>query len=366
MDAESLANYNNSFCNQTTHSTPALIAFCSSGCLCSFLCAVAIFVMFIMKVLKSLAHRLILYMLISVLIYSLAVVTQISGVWLDFWNGKYGYVCIIESVLLQYSCWVMFLSTFMMTLYLATIVLFPSCYESMTKLEPFYIIFPWTFPLLTTAIPFIHQNYGISGSWCWIRLYNENCTINKEGIIEIYALWYGDLTVGLILNNVALIAIVITLCKRSYISIVSLDYRKALRRTLPLIFYPITYQFLTCFAIANRIYESVSNGNSPNWMLYLHAVTGPSWGLFAPIFTLIYFAIISKCCNIRQHCNEKYTVPNAVINDLDDPSKRLIDTDDHLTNYGTTVAYPTEYRFRTESEADQEYEKQCQVDKVVN
>ena len=52
MDAESLANYNNSFCNQTTHSTPALIAFCSSGCLCSFLCAVTIFVMFIMKVLK--------------------------------------------------------------------------------------------------------------------------------------------------------------------------------------------------------------------------------------------------------------------------------------------------------------------------
>ena len=356
---------NDTFCNQsiTSHFQPILIVFCSSGLICAFTCAAVIAVMFIIKVFHSLTHRLILYMLIGILFFSLTVVFQALGLWLNFWKGTNEYVCIIESFLLEYSVWVMFLSTLMMTLHLISLVLFPSCYENISKLEPFYVIFPWVFPAVISWIPFIHNNYGVSGPWCWIRLYNKDCTINKEGIIEIYAVWYGDLTIGLIFNNVALIIIAITLCRHSCRSSTALDYRKALKQTLPLIFYPITYQILSSFGIANRIYESFSGGKSPAWMSYLHAATAPSWGLFAPIFTLLYFSILKKCWNVKgilRHCfnrrrNVMASSSAVVINDC--VTRKLIDPADHLTQYGTTVVYPTECTFRTESEEDQEYEK---------
>uniref|UniRef100_A0A1X7TH39 G-protein coupled receptors family 2 profile 2 domain-containing protein n=1 Tax=Amphimedon queenslandica TaxID=400682 RepID=A0A1X7TH39_AMPQE len=229
---------NSTFCGHSINDElkPLLLVFCTSGSVCSFFCALAILVMIFFAV-------------------------QFLDLWFKFWEGNHSTKCVIQSYLAEYSLWVMLLSTLMVTLHLTVMVLFPSFYLSIGKLEPFYILFPWAFPILIAWIPFIHHDYGISGSWCWIRLYNNDCSLNKEGMIEMYALWYGELFVTLILNNVALVIISITLCKRAYQKTMSLDYRKALKQTLPLLIYPITYQFFSWFAIANRLYQALNNGH---------------------------------------------------------------------------------------------------------
>ena len=343
---------------------PLLIVFCTSGSVCCFLCTVAIIAMVLFRLFKLVTHRLILYMLVGILFFSLTVSIQFLGLWLKYWQGKDANECILEGFLLEYSVWVMLLSTSMMTLHLTVMVLFPSLYKRFAKIELFYLLFPWLFPLLVSWIPFVNHNYGVAGSWCWIRLYNESCSLNKEGMIEIYAVWYGELIIGLILNNIALVIIGLTLCKRAYIrNTTSLAYRKALKQTLPLLAYPITYQILSIFAIANRLYQAFHSGHDVKWMFYAHAATAPSWGLFAPIFTFIYFLslhkVISKNLGKWSCCKKRVSIIVEEANNFDSrrERKRLIDPSDHLTRYGVTVTYPTGDNFRTESEVDEEFER---------
>lgn len=355
---------NGSYCNRSIRGefAPLLIVFSSSGAVCTVLSVVAIFFMILFGLFKVLTHRLILNMLIGILFFSLSMTIQCLGLWLDYWHGNNMIVCIIDAFLVEWSLWVMLLSTSMMTLHLTSMVLFPTHYETLTKLDLFYFLFPWISPLFIAWIPFIHHDYGLSGPWCWIRIYNDDCTLNKGAVAEMYGVLFGDVFVGLIINNVCLVTIAITLCKRACIkNEMSLEYRKALKQTLPLVVYPITYQFMTSFAIADRIYQSTHQGRSRIGMYYARAATSPSWGLFGPILTLIYLVTLRKVIkeNIkkRTYCCFKKKRQNVSINAAPKDTDRLLDPSDHLTRYDDTVSNPTAYDFGAESEVDEEYYK---------
>ena len=345
---------------------PILILDSTNGSVCAFFCAVAIAAMVFFRLFTLLTHRLILYMLVAILSYSLSAAAKLVGLWLNFWlEERYNDVCITLGFFTMYLAWAMLLSTLMVTLHLTSMVLMPSYYQSLSKMEPFYLLFPWICPLFVVWIPFLHNNYGISGSWCWIRLLNENCSQNKEGEIEVYALWYGELIFGLVLNNIALVIIALTLCKRAYKNTTSLDYRKALKQTLPLIAYPITYQFLSFFAILNRMYQVVHKGHSLKWMSYAHAATAP-WGWFAPFFTFVYLLSLCKIIkeNLRKwHCLRccfRKKKKHVVIIDekkASDEISQLLDNSDHLTSYGVTISCPTNAVIKRESEVEKEYDE---------
>jgi uncharacterized membrane protein len=196
-----------------------------------------------------------------------------------------------------------------------------------------------------------------------MRLYNDDCSLNIAGAIEVYALWYGELSIGLILNNIALVVILIIMCKRSRDVNTSLAYSKAIKQTLPLIVYPFTYQLLSLYAIANRIYQAIHKGHIYKWMFIVHSATAPSWGYFAPVFTIIYMIVFHKSSKkffskIKAKCFSRVvssTNHHQPINDDDDDdvNRKLMDTNDHLTRYGvTTVTHPTAYDIPTESELD--------------
>lgn len=356
--------FNGTYCNISIKDElePLLLIFCSSGAACSFLCAFAIIVMIFCRLFTLLTHRLIIYMLSAIFSFSFVAAVQILNLWLGIWKGEHSTVCVIESYFMEYVSWVTLLSVLMVTLHLTLMVLFPSFYLSMGRLEPFYFLFPWLFPFLIAWIPFVYHNYGISGSWCWIRLYNNDCLPNMEGEIEMYAVWYGELFVGLILNNIALVIICITLCKRAYKNTTSLDYRKALKQTLPLMVYPITYQFFSWFAIANRLYQLVYRGEKINWLFYAHAVFGASGGFLAPIFTLLYLLSLRKIIkeNIKKWCCFKFCFSsNIEHNNEEDPTvtDSLINHSDRFAQYGITVS-STDSSMPRESQVEKNYETQ--------
>ena len=344
---------------------PILVLASTNGSVCAFLCALAIAAMVFFRLFTLLTHRLILYMLVAILSFSLSVAVEFVGLWLDYWEEeRFIDGCITEGFVMMYLAWVMLLSTLMVTLHLTGMVLLPSYYRSLSKMEPFYLLFPWICPLFVVWIPFLHNNYGISGSWCWIRLFNKDCSHDKMGAIEVYALWYGELIFGLALNNIALVIIALTLCKRAYRNTTSLDYRKALKQTLPLVAYPITYQLLSFFAILNRMYQVAHNGHSLKWMFYAHAATAP-WGFFAPLFTFVYLLSLHRIIreNLRKwHClrccfGKKKKKRVVIIEEKrDKETSQLLDPADHLTNYGITVSSPTTANFRSEGEVEEEYE----------
>ena len=361
---------NGSICNHSLSKNEfkaLLTVYCTSGSICSFLCAVAIIAMLLFRLFKTLTNRLILNTLVSIFFMSSASASQFFGLRWEFWQSGHTKMCIAEGVLGEYSSWVMLLSTLMMTLHLTVMVLYPSLYEKMAKMEPLYLLFPWIFPLLVSWIPFLLRNYGVVGPWCWIQLHNENCSLNKEGIIEIYAVLYGEQIIGLILNNIALVIVGLTMCKRAYIrNTTSLAYRKALKQTLPLLAYPITYQILSIFAIANLLYMMIHKGRYNIVMFYAHAATSPSWGIFAPFVTFTYLFLLRKeiktnarkwpCFKCCLKCYRKQR--QDFYEDIDDTHNQivrpLITSHDILTEYGLTITTPTTFDIRRESEVDDE------------
>ena len=340
--------YNNQsddiFCNLSIKYDllPALIIYISSGTLCGIVCVIVVVLMTFFRMFKLLTHRLILYMLVSALFYCVAVIVTISGLWQNYWKGEYDKWCEVEGFFIEYSLWVMFLSILIVTLHLANLVLFDKCYESIAKLEPFYFFFPWIFPAVVAWIPFVHHNYGLSGPWCWIRLYNNDCSLNEEGLIEVYVLWYGDFILGLILNNIGLTIVSILLCKRACQNTTSMNYRKALKQASPLIAYPIVRQFLSAFSITNRIYTGITGGHFTRWMYFTQAALSPSWGLFAGLFTLGYLVMLKKFSkeSIKRTLKEWRGKKKNIYKDSV-ATKHLIDPEDHLTMYGTTVVSTT-------------------------
>ena len=360
IEERNMSGFNNQsddlFCNLSIKHDllPALIAYISSGTVSGTVCVIVVALMTFFRMFKLLTHRLILYMLVSALSYCVAVIVTISALWQNYWKGEYNKWCEVEGFFLEYSLWVMFLSILMVTLHLTNLVLFERYHESIAKLEPFYLLFPWIFPAIITWIPFVHHNYGLSGPWCWIRLYNDDCSLNKEGLIEVYALWYGDFILGLIFNNIGLIIVSILLCKRACQSTTSMNYCKALKQASPLIAYPIVRQFLSAFSITNRIYTGVTGGHFTRWIYVVQALLSPSWGLFAGLFTLGYLAILKSFSKesikrtLTEWCGKKEnTIKDFAV------TKHLIDPEDHLTVYGTTTVSTT-YPIPSESGIDED------------
>ena len=263
------------FCNHSIKNDflPVLIAFSSTGVVCVYLhtcycldCHIS-YVQIINKQNNPLSA-------FGCFIFCLTTLIQMSALWQKYWKGENYQWCVAEGFFVEYSGWVMLLSTLVVTLHLTNMVLFAKYYKSMTKLEPFYLLFPWIFPAIIAWIPFVHNNCGVvHGPWCWIKLYNDDCSWNKEGMIEVYGTLYGELFLGLILNNIALTVVLVTLCKRSCYNNTSLDYRKALKQTLPLIGFPVMYQILSWIALANRIYQASISGKYMKLMFFGHAVS---------------------------------------------------------------------------------------------
>ena len=70
-------------------------------------------------------------------------------------------------------------------------------------IECIYVLFILIFPLTYLWIPFLHDNYGLSGASCWMRALDDNCT--NVGLADQLIFAYGAY------EGVGLAAICVTL-----------------------------------------------------------------------------------------------------------------------------------------------------------
>ena len=353
---------NGTDCNRSLDEfKPTLHITCAIYLVTFILSLIVIVSMFLCRLFTLLTHRLILYLLVAILFNSFTAAFQFVNLKLNILEGEHATVCSVEGFLAGYSYWVLLLSLSMMTLHLSVMVLFPSYYNNIIgKLEAFYILFPWLCPWLFVWIPLINGNYGLDLSLCWIKLYNENCLLNIEGVIMMFSIWYIEWFVVLIVSDIALVVIFLTMCKRAHKGTLSKDYRKALKQTLPLLVYPIVLQVFFWIKIANRLYQVLNinmyNGDSPMWLFYVHALIIGSGGFIPSIFTLIYILLVKKFAKKMKHFQCLKCCKKHVIIKPKDATSKLIDPADRITQYGTTVTSPTRTDLPNETEIERKFE----------
>ena len=242
-------------------------------------------------------------------------------------TNAYHYGCAALGALLQLSSWTMLLFTTVLVFHLACltilieinpVILIGVTYrvliltlsgqetEKTVKakrqawcLEISYILIPILVPLSFLWIPFANDAYGLADTWCWIRSKDYFCKKNVPGLIEWYALFVCPVIVLCVLNLIIIVAIVVILCKRLCIEGTSdRVYRNMLRENAPLLMYPVMYNFFLLFAIAHRLYETMTDSKTnDNQVLHvlsiMHSVSSPTRGLF---FALTYclFIVIER------------------------------------------------------------------------
>ena len=304
-DVLSGSGNNETNCSETytTKQKNTLIAVLGFTGFVSFsMCMVAILLVFCLRLHRLFTYRLAMYQVLSAMMYSFLLVLYLG---LINYNGDSlpdMIVCKVLAFCDEYFLWVKLLFTISLTFHLFCLAVLLKNFE---KLELLYVAFGTLFPLLFSWIPFIHNNYGVAGAWCWIIDWTGDCATQHylEGIIEQFTLWYGPLFVFLTVSLVAVAVIITILLWRVYKSEFGYQflvknplkhkYKETLNELLPLLAYPVIFYCLYLFPLANRICDAVTPFTSFKLSL-AHSFCTSLIGLFSSAVLILHVAVV-KC-----------------------------------------------------------------------
>ena len=255
-------------------------------------CVVALSLAFLLRLYKHFTYRLAMYQVFGSLSWDASIVLSFSE-FSDPYSVFYHVMCKLVAFLLVFSMLMKLMFTLWLTFHLFCYVVF---FKNLKKLEWLYIISSVFLPLLVSWIPFIHSNYGVSGGWCFIRESMDNCARNTEGIIEIFALFYGPIVVSLILSVLAIVIMIVVMVRRAYVNsntqpekepLVRSTAKTLVKQLLPLLAYPVIYFTLIVIPVIDRIYDAISPTRNPV-LTIAHGVTAPVMGFFAALALIVH------------------------------------------------------------------------------
>ena len=331
-----------------------LIALSTTGMASMLTCSIAVLMVVLLRLYKRFAYRLALYQVLAALFFSLTLSLELLALHYESKSVYSRRVCEAVGFLTQYSTWVKLMFTACLTFHLFCLAVF---FKNFVKLELVYVLISVFSPLLHVWIPFIKHSFGMSGAWCWIRGWKDDCAKEKYtlGLIEQFALWYGPFFLVTLVDALAIVVMVITLAIRAFrqrrCSFVSdtepllkqaRDQKKeALKQLLPLLIYPLLFLILILFDLVDRVYDALAKGASYP-LAIIHAVFGLSWGLFAGLALILHLCLLKEwsqkkrklVAHAQRHSKSK---SKSVLHDCND-----FVTDDPLTAPTTRPSIPAE------------------------
>ena len=334
-----------------------LIALSTTGMVSMVTCFIAVLMVVLLRLYKKFAYRLALYQVLAALFFSLTLSLELLALHYESKSVYFRRVCEAVGFMTQYSTWVKLMFTACLTFHLFCLAVF---FKNFIKLEVMYVLISVFSPLLHVWIPFIKHSFGMSGAWCWIRGWKDDCAREKYtlGLIEQFALWYGPFFLVALVDALAIVTMVITLAiraskerRRSSVSDMepllnqTRDQKKeALKQLLPLLIYPLLFLMLILFALVDRMYGALAKSASYP-LAIIHAVFGLSWGLFAGLALILHLCLLKEwskkkrkwVSHAHRHAKSKSKSALHCSNDCND-----FVTDDPTTAPTTRPSIPAE------------------------
>ena len=320
----------------------------------TLICVIALFITCYYRLYKRFVHRLVIYQLLSAIMFSLMCSAELSFLNYDYNDSSImmKVLCGAVGFLVSVTIGIKFIITFWLTFYLFMFAVFS---KDLYPLEPLYVITSIIIPILFDWIPFVNGLYGVAGAWCWIKDWDGNCPNNKImlGTIEQYAFEYVP---GGLLFLIDLILIIVTigvLLYRSYCWPVKTEYdpllerqaerqKKAFKEILPLTLYPIIFMILFLPSLIQRIYGAIVPETQRYFLFVLQAVTIPGYSLFVGVIVIIHIFIL-KCCG--SPVNQK---PQAAVSSF---GRRIIE-DNPVYTVDTVASTDAKTYFSASHESD--------------
>ena len=266
----------------------AVVAIRATGGAISLVCCVAMILLIVLfKKYKFFTQRLILYLAIATLAYSVVSIINVEGFRSYRVESLRGY-CVFAGFLEQLmSCWVpIAITCIVVDLFFKVVINRPT-----ERLEIPYLLLTFASPLLYSWIPFIYLAYGQAGAWCWIRDKNyKDCSDFRFGTALRFTIFWVPLYLLMFLLVIMLVVVFVILRKRQREWVGNFDpdvkelKKRMQKEVLPLIAYPIIFLVLNIFPFVNRIANIVeSDPILPLWILA--ALSIPFQG---PVITIAF------------------------------------------------------------------------------
>lgn len=265
-------------------------------------CLFAIILLVAFRMHKKFKHRLVCHLLSSVMIFSVMLTLELVTIDYDPDDASYVAICKVVGFLVQCTVCTQFLCVCSFVLYLTVVLFFGVNSDGeLEKLNRWDVaaFIPWFLPILFSWIPFLHDAYGLSGAWCWIRIQDENCETIIAGIVEQFVLWYGPLCIFSAINTLMIIIFAIKLC---LISNQGQNWFASIPSEVTMVPYLVIYQILAYISLTNRLHRAASSDHShtSTYGLWIaHALSVSNWGLFASLYFFILLIITKKCDPVR-------------------------------------------------------------------
>ena len=265
-------------------------------------CLFAIILLVAFRMHKKFKHRLVCHLLSSVMIFSVMLTLELVTIDYDPDDASYVAICKVVGFLVQCTVCTQFLCICTFVLYLTVILFFEIGSEQLDRLNRWDVaaFIPWFLPILFSWIPFLHDAYGLSGAWCWIRIQDENCETIIAGIVEQFVLWYGPLCIFSAINTLMIIIFAIKLWHKAVVK--KKEEAGQDKFTIPsevtMVPYLIIYQILAYISLTNRLHRAASSDHShtSSYGLWIaHALSVSNWGLFASLYFFILLLLTKKC-----------------------------------------------------------------------
>ena len=299
-------------------------------------CYFTIVLVLFLKAYKRFVHRLTLYLSITEIVISVINIIRVVPIKHNECHlevkENYADLCKVTGFLLEYSALVALIFLGWVTFHLFVQAVFKrNLYKSGKKREVVCVIAAILAPVPISIIPLtnISNNgimYGLAVPWCWIKLTNETCNTYNEGLIEQCALFYGPIIALALFNLLAVLAVIVALCKTSRGEQFQEQRRKALKKIWPLILYPIFFNIIFLLTFGPRIYYNVKK-KSILGLWVIHAMALPCIVLFIPLAFLIHPYTMNKCFQTglnqwRHHSQRSHT--HFVVSQEDSSVQRLV------------------------------------------
>ena len=167
-------------------------------------------------------------------------------------------------------------------------------------LETSFVIFGIISILIVNSIPFAQGNYGLTGPFCWIRSFDENCTV--VGLQEQLA-FYVIADILSVANLAAAVILAIVYCRIACkYKAVRNKQRKLVRQTLILMCFLSTH-VLTIVITGGVLVGYITNttGSDANYVLWLMNSVGiPISLMVIPVGFLVYLNSGAVCGIFRK------------------------------------------------------------------
>ena len=297
---------------------------CVIGGICSFISILITLVLVIYKAYKSVLQRLFLYVMVATIVRELFLTASIEH---RFKYKGQAEVCTYIAFVYNWAGIIKFVHTVGIMTYLFFLVRYVAKGETAPRLlqtksrrvvaEVLYVLISSLITLGYATVPLFNHNYGLAGSWCWIRALDEDCHLTLTGLLDQLLNGYVFYVFGGVIGIAMLIAVAIVYNR---LHLMVREAQLLLRKIFVKIVCFLASIAIMLITLSMRVVTATTKVYQLPVIWYLVAVTFPIALLLFPIAYLFSFYPVRKafklcnhkiCCRFRRKYKPIQTRPRV-------------------------------------------------------